>query len=187
MPAVGVRSESLLSVPGRGHIEEQPVLLSVAAISLSIAGFSSVAIAIRHRDPGEWPLHLRLRLQSLVDIGMTALGLALLPIALHYLGVGQDALWHVASLVLAIAVTLLTIRIVTRSRSSTQTGAMGRWYPPLSLGLAVIVVVGNLANVVLDLGMPTSFGIYLASLFSMVGVAGTMFVRLIALPLGEQR
>jgi hypothetical protein len=166
-------------------VELQPVLLVTATLALSLAGFSSVAIAIRHRDPGEWPFHLRVRLQSLVDIGMTVVGLALLPIALFYLGVDEAVLWDVASLVLAVVVTAVMIRIVSRSRSPTRAGLMGKWYPLLSRGVAVAVVTANVMDVVLDLGAPTTYGIYLVSLFALLGIAATMFVRLITFPADE--
>ena len=160
-------------------MESQPVLLSLAAISLSLVGFASITIAIQRRDLGEWPLHLRLRLRTLVESGSANMALALVPLGLYYLGYGEPGLWHNASLVYGIAVTAIATRIALRSATYIRTGVMGRFFPILSLLGILSLVLANLVSFVTSAGMRLASGIYIVGLIGVVVYTALIFVRLL--------
>jgi hypothetical protein len=94
---------------------EEP-LLTIAEISVTLAGFSSVVIALRGHGPEAWSPQDRVGLGNVLGASVAVLVGSLLPFPLTYLG-GSDAwVWAVANatfgtLVLA-AAGFLTYRVV---------------------------------------------------------------------------
>jgi len=101
------------------------------------------------------------------------------PLGLYYLGFGEPALWHNASLVYAIAVTAIAARIILRSAAYVRTGVMGRFFPILmSIGI-LSLVLANLVNFVTSPGMRLASGIYIVGLIGVVVYTALIFVRLL--------
>ncbi len=165
-------------------MEGEPVLLALAAVSVTLTGFASLLVGLRHGDPKDWPLQWRVRLRTLVEGGLFVAAFAFFPIGLYYLGLGPDILWRAASLVLAFGIAARVMRVHSRSwvRSGSQ---FGSWLVPVSLMLEIALVIANLANVVWPIGMPTTFGIYLAGLLGMALVTTAFFWRLVTVMTGE--
>ena len=160
-------------------MESQSVLLSLGALSLSLVGFASITIAIQRRNLDEWPLHLRLRLRTLVESGSANMALALVPLGLYYLGYGEPGLWHTASLVFGIAVTAIGARIVLRSATYIRSGVMGRFFPILSSLGILALALANLVSFVTSPGMRLASGIYIVGLIGVVVYTASIFVRLL--------
>jgi hypothetical protein len=75
---------------------EEP-LLTIAEISVALAGFSSVVIALRGAGPGAWSPQDRFGLGNVLAASVGTLLGSLLPFPLAYLGWSDGLVWGIAN------------------------------------------------------------------------------------------
>ena len=79
-------------------------LLTIAEISVSLAGFSSVVIALRGSGPNAWSPQDRFGLGNVLGASVGTLVGSLLPFPLTYLGWSSELVWRVVNGIMGIAI-----------------------------------------------------------------------------------
>lgn len=150
-------------------------LLTIAEISVGIAGFSGVIAAFLQRD-GLPPLD-RVRFINLFSVVFTTLTLAFAPIALHHLGIQTDRLWMYSSSVMVFAWFInvvvgvrYVIPAIKEHLGAGYGGPMNAITIPSALNLLVQLL--NLSGWLWEPGFPA----YLFGLFVYLYASGVMFV-----------
>ena len=77
-------------------LTQENALIVIAEIAIALAGFSSIVIALR-RGMDLITSFAYIRLWRLLETSLATLLFALVPFALHYLGVGESELWRAVS------------------------------------------------------------------------------------------
>ena len=155
---------------------ESSFLFSLAALSLSFAGFSAVVVTLRGALGGEISeRHLRL-VRLYIEGGLLVTALAMLPALLDLLHVPGSVIWPVSS---AVAASILTVLLLTqfRRRRAIEAGRFPAWVIVV-YALSVIAVAGLWLNAA---GTPfaPSVGPYAVALTWALCVFGFIFVRTI--------
>ena len=81
-------------------------LLTIAEIAVSVAGFSSVVIAVRGSGPSAWSPQDRVGLGTILGASVGTLVLSLLPFPLAYLGWPPERVWHVVDAIFGCVILL---------------------------------------------------------------------------------
>jgi hypothetical protein len=79
-------------------------LLTIAEISVSLAGFSSVVIALRGSGPDAWSPQDRFGLGNVLGASVGTLVGSLLPFPLAYLGWSSGTVWRVVDAILGLVI-----------------------------------------------------------------------------------
>ena len=78
-------------MPGLAH---EGLLFTIAEVSAAFVGFSMV-VGLLSGDSSD--RHRFYSIRDVAEIGLTTLGAALLPVAVHAFGLASEATWHLAS------------------------------------------------------------------------------------------
>jgi hypothetical protein len=160
-------------------------LLTLAEIALGFAGFTAV-VATFTRTPGRWPPVERFRLLVLLLSSLGVLFLALLPLAIAYLGATDASALRLSSGVMA-GFTLVGWAPILRAHAALKVHSPDLSAPRLFLSANV----GSVANVTAQLlnslaVIGPSFGVYFCGLLWLLLVAALQFGRIVfAHPQGE--
>jgi hypothetical protein len=105
-------------------VQGEGPLLTVAEVSVALAGFSSVVIALRGAQPHTWSAQDRVGLGNVLAISAGTLVGSLLPFPIAYLGAPPALVWGVSSaavglFILAGVGTLAFAAVVRRVRPRT--------------------------------------------------------------------
>jgi len=153
------------------------VLLAFAEISVAFAGFSSVvAIFQRGRDAGGAGFDL-FRFWVMLEHSLAALFFCVLPFPLHFLGVGDAALWasgSVALIAFALGHVAVSRTLARRGEVSVVT-SLTRSLTALASVVYAVLVIAQVAN----LAAGASFGPYLLGVALLLLGSGVNFVRLL--------
>ncbi|MEN8184352.1 MAG: hypothetical protein ABFS46_17640 [Myxococcota bacterium] len=157
------------------------VLLTIAEVSVAFAGFASVVVLFQHRDPVKWSPRVVVRLRTMIESSLCALLLALLPFALHHLGLSGEQLWGWSSGLAAGALVLLSSAVVRRSLRFIRSRELSRPFAFATFGVNVLVfgaLVLNAAGVLFQ----REFGPYLLGVIWALAFASLMFLRVVVFP-----
>jgi hypothetical protein len=100
-------------------VEYGDVLLTLAEIGISVAGFAGVVTAFGTRRSGEWTLEDRLRFSFLLVLSLTVVFFSILPFPVAALHVDGPVVWRLVSGILAVWIVIINIiafRQLTRVR-----------------------------------------------------------------------
>ena len=146
------------------------VLLTVAEISAIVVGFSAVVFALQPRSATRAAFAARV----IVELGLSSMLFALLPLALALLGVAEDRVWQFScgSLVLFLSVYFTAYFLRRRRPLAEVDSAVLRWqglYPMVAIGytLSVVFVLG-----LLGVGISAGPGLYVLGLTYVLLSAG---------------
>ena len=163
-------------------MDRAEALLSIAEIAVALAGFGGIFVALS-RDPaaGRTPANTY-RLVVLLCSALATLVLALLPVALIALDLGERAIWSVASGAMSALITTLvviTARYRGRHRDEIREGEI-QGAANVIWVLAALVLTAQVGNV---LGFfPTAgFGVFFSGLTFLVAFGGYLFARMLFL------
>jgi len=160
-------------------LEASDTLLTLAEISLGLAGFAGIVVVFG-RGPGALPPADSLRLVALVGASFGTLFLSLIPIALGFVGVAEPELWQWSS---AIMVALIVPGHVIGALHIRRIAAeMFEVTPVYLLGIGACLLLSNLiAQICNCLGVASlpNFGVYLFGLIVYLGFAATQFARML--------
>ena len=155
---------------------------TVAEIALGLAGFTGVLVVLG-RKPGRFSPSEAFRLIVLLVGSLSALFLALIPLALHDSGLSGLALWRASSLIMAGSI-LVSAGFLVRPVRTFQHGE-SEAYSPIILVLissgAVLVFVAQLLNASGVLGSPSP-GAYSFGLLFFLAAGAVQFVRILFVP-----
>ena len=157
---------------------ESDYLLHLAALSLSLVGFSAVVVTLRGALGGELSdRHLRL-VRLYIEGGLPVTALALVPTLLDLLHIPGTFTWPLSSAAAA-SVFSLVLLIQFRRRRTVEPGPFPLWVVVI-YAVSTIVVAGLWLNVA-GLPFPPSVGPYAVALTWALCVFGFIFVRTIEL------
>jgi hypothetical protein len=137
-------------------------LLTIAQIAMTLAGFSSVVIALRGSSQHDWSAQDRVGLGNVMAASVGTLFGSLLPFPLAYLGWSNDLVWAIANAVFA-ALLLTAVSLLTYA-------AIKRGAPPRaprtfwSFIVSGFVTGAALALSAFDVGLPRGPSLLLAAL-----------------------
>ncbi len=163
---------------------ESDFLLSLAALSLSFAGFSAVVVTLRGALGGEISdRHLRL-VRLYIEGGLLVTALALLPTLLNLLHISAALIWPVSS---AAAASIFTALLLTqfRRRRAVEAGHFPPWVV-IIYAISLVAVAGLWLNSA-GIPFPPSVGPYAVALTWALCVFGFIFVRTIDIFLSRAR
>ena len=153
---------------------ESDYLLRLAALSLSLVGFSAVVVTLRGALGGELSdRHLRL-VRLYIEGGLLVTALALVPTLLNLLHAPGTVTWPLSSGIAA-SIFSLVLLIQFRRRRMVEPGRFPAWVIIIYAG-SIVVVAGLWLNVA---GIPfsPSAGPYAVALTWALCVFGFIFVR----------
>ena len=166
-------------------MEAFDTLLTLAEVSLGLAGFAGIVVVFG-RGRGALPPADSLRLAALVSASLGTLFFSLIPIALHFLGVGEPELWQWSSAIMVVAI--VPAHAIGAVRIRQIASQMFEVTPVYLLGFGACVLLGNLIAQVsnaLGVGSLPSFGVYLAGLIVYLAFAATQFARMLVVRPGS--
>jgi hypothetical protein len=154
-------------------------LLTIAELSIALAGFSGVVVAFTHQ--GVLNSIDRWRFAALLSLSMGAAVVAFVPSILELFGYTGAALWRgssVAFLVFAMVFLFVFVPRLNRAALELDSHAPRAWVIP-NLGLTILTYVSQLSNA---LGWPHSPGpaLLILGLLSWL-VSASMFFGLLVL------
>ena len=119
---------------------ESDFLFSLAALSLSFAGFSAVVVTLRSALGGEISeRHLRL-VRLYIEGGLLVTALALVPALLNLIHVPGSVIWPVSS---AVAASILTVLLLSQflRRRAIEGGRFPAWVVVVN-AISIVAVAG---------------------------------------------
>jgi hypothetical protein len=128
-------------------MEQEAVLLAIAQIAVTLAGFSGLVVAIRGAPPAAWHARDIWSLTWMFGTSFGALFLSLLPLLLASFHLRDELIWTCASFVMSIFVILFSIAMMVWGHKLTKAGhpPRVRFFP--SAARLLLVVSGILAGV----------------------------------------
>ncbi len=176
-PDDALRPPGLLGAHSKNPVDYQDLLLTLAEVSVALAGFSGVVTVFGRRRTGEWDPADRLHLSFMLETSLAALFLSILPFALLAAEVSPRSTWTVMSGVMAAFLVVADGAAIYRYRrlSSDQRMELGRIYGiAMTLGDSSVVVL-QLFNVF----SAQEFFPYLIGLMWLLFGCALSFVRLL--------
>jgi hypothetical protein len=166
-------------------LEASDTLLTLAEISLGLAGFAGI-VMVFGRGPGALPAADSLRLAALVGASFGTLFFSLIPIALGFVGVAEPELWQWSSAIMV--AVIVPAHLIGALRIRRIAAEMFEVTPVYLLGIGACLLLGNLiAQLCNCLGVASfpNFGVYLFGLIVYLGFAATQFARMLFVRPGQ--
>jgi len=161
-------------------LQHHDLLMTIAQVSATFAGFSGV-IAVFRRGSSLSELEIgALQVRAVVELGVMATILALLPFIPFGLGANEPVTWRLCSAIAGVAFFGGFVGAMRRVRLSTGEGASAR--DPTLVGVALTVVGASQLALwlnVFGIASAVAATLYVAALLLALAHAGFMFVRLL--------
>jgi hypothetical protein len=155
-------------------MQEASLLETTAEVSIAFAGFIGVFLILAARD-GRFPPGDSFVIRLIVTCSVGPVFLAVMPLILNGLGVSGPQLWRVSSIALTVggATAIVYLARQLRGLESGEGRALNYGFV-----LWMIAAISCLANA---LGWPwaPNGGVYLLTVWSIIGVAAGNFVELL--------
>jgi hypothetical protein len=155
-------------------MDESSLLETTAEVAVAFAGFIGIFLALTTRE-GRFPPVEAWGLRLVVICSLAPVFYAAVPLVLNSLGISGPMLWRISSSAIGLSGLAITPYLVRKMRVLPR--GEGRSLN-LMFWLGVVAIVGCLANAI---GWPwaPSGGLYLLTVWSIVGIAAGNFVQLI--------
>lgn len=166
----------------------EAALQNIAEISITLAGLSGIAAALRSSRIEHWPPRERLAFWLVLSTSLAAFFGSLIPPALVFLGIAEDSAWSVSCLILSLALlasisgALAQNRRLVRAGDHSPTPLVWRLLVPYLAVVATLLILSTW-GVLLRSGL----GIYYVGLVSFLVVACTAFVLFLRYPAAALR
>jgi hypothetical protein len=154
---------------------ESDFLLRLAALALSLVGFSAIVVTLRGALGGQLSdRHLRL-VRLYIEGGLVVTGLGLVPALLNLLAVSGPVIWRACSAAAALIFTLVLVTQFQRRKAVER--SFPAWVVTI-FAISIVVVLGLWLNAA---GLPfrPGAGPYAVALAWALGVFGFIFLRTI--------
>ena len=151
------------------------VLTVLAEISIALAGFAGIVVALRQRGIDEFQAHELVRFWFMLGLACELLFFALLPFLFHYTDQSADRTWALSSA--ALAAGLLALALIAYLQSRDPVLSMSRWTYSYITGSSAFSALA-LANCLAIKGSAKP-GVYLACLGWLLFFSTSLFVRLV--------
>jgi hypothetical protein len=153
------------------------ILTVSAEISVALAGFSGIVVALRQRGFESWPAHEVLRLRNMLELAAASTLFALLPFLPYYIGASDELTWSLCSLAYSAGLGSWLVRTNLRLRGAIRQRLSTAWLRTYNVGSAASVVL--LVVNALAITGPPQLGIYLIGLGWILFFTFSLFVRLV--------
>jgi hypothetical protein len=163
----------------------EDVLLTIAEISLTFAGFTSLIVVIRGPGRGQWRPIERIAMWLMVGWSLAALFFALLPVLLFHCGLPPALLWGLSSGALGLFILVFSSIMLRRARTARAEPMLPRAGRAFQVSVPLVVVVQLLAAV--DLLLPRGPATYLIGVIALLAFAVFPFVAFLSLIGSEDR
>ena len=90
------------------------ILTVIAEISVALAGFSGIVVALRHRALESWPAHEFSRFRNMLELAAYSIFFALFPFLPYHLGASSEVIWSLSSFALAAGLSAWSLHLVIR-------------------------------------------------------------------------
>jgi hypothetical protein len=164
-----------------------PVLLGIAGVAATFAGFSGVVAALDRRARGDWFPEERFRLMNMVVISLGTCLFTFVPLAEELFGLSKSTLWVTASILMGAfcAVYVLYAIPLRRRVGRSRPGSLPLWSTVvfvLCLCSAAALQALNATAILVERGA----GLYVAGLLLLLVAAGIQFAFLVLAPLSPK-
>ena len=148
-------------------------MYTVAEVSVGLSGFAATVMVMRHREGSSLSSLDRLMVATLIERGLMAAFLSLLPVLLFGLGLSEPLLWAVSSGTFVIYGIWIAYRGIRNRRYIIDTMmSMSLYFGLIGIGVAVIIV--QLMHA-LGVGMQQSAWWYMIGVTWLLVTAGYRF------------
>jgi hypothetical protein len=149
-------------------------LYTLAAVSVTFVGFSSLVIVLRQAMGGEMSRLDILITRTFVQVGFLVAAGAMLPALLSLFRLGEPSVWRISSAVTALPVVLFAVTYPVRRRAASGLRT------PVVIWIDVLVILGFgllLGCNALGVLVPTGPGPYTAALTGVLFVSGWAYLQ----------
>ncbi len=153
------------------------ILLTLAEVSVALAGFSGVVAVFGRRDPGNWSFADRFRFFSLVHSSHSSLLLCIVPFGLLAFNVAEASVWRTLSALFVlynVVVAFLSFRRLLAASPSERAEFTPIVFP-VTLAMIAAVLALNIYNVVVG----ATFGPFLVALILLLVTSSFLFARML--------
>jgi hypothetical protein len=159
---------------GRRSLDASSLLETTAEVSVAFTGFIGIFLVLAARD-GRFPPGDSFQIRLIVICSIAPVFFAVLPLVLNALGLSEPMLWRVSSSTIALSGVAIVAYMVRTMRSLSP--GEGR---SLNYGF-LLGLVASLSCIANAFGWPwaPTAGLYLLTVWSIVGIAGGNFVELL--------
>jgi len=151
-------------------------LETTAEISITLAGFVSIFVALARRD-GSFQPEFALGIRSILIASIACLFFAALPLVLAALSISGTALWRFSSAALFLSGMGIAFYMISNLRRLPN-AQQQTIYVRIALSLVVFSMLVLVANI-FGWPRPPSAGSYLLSIWLVLGVASINFLDLV--------
>ena len=165
-------------------IDTSEILLAFAQLSLGLAGFSSIVVALSG-SPHSWTPLDSFRIRNMLLVSFLALFVSLLPVVLEQLSMPETSSWRVSLVAIGLVTSIVAL---TGLRSFRELSAQERlavrpmWFYSLVATLLVVATIELIAS------FSSTFeaaGVFSAGLLVLLGLSAYLVFRfLFARPAG---
>ena len=160
------------------------VLLALAQISVALAGFSGIIVALRQRSLEHWPKHELVRFRYMLELAVYSIGFDLFPLLLDSLKFSQSEVWKITSMCLAIWLILRIIQTAQIKKNIRDRLNLNWFYVyQVGSGIMILVLVINAA----ELSPLDKKGLYYCGLGWLLFFSLSLFVRLSFAPISREK
>jgi hypothetical protein len=152
------------------------ILTVIAEISVALAGFSGIVVALRHRALESWPAHEFSRFRNMLELAAYSIFFALFPFLPYHLGASSEVIWSLSSFALAAGLSGWLALTLYRTRGLVRKSFPAAWFWLYTFGTVASSLLA-LVNALGLVGTP-QLGVYLVCLGWMLFFAISLFVRL---------
>ena len=158
-------------------MEQEALLLTIAQVAVTLAGFSGLVVAIRGDSPAAWHARDIWSLTWMFGTSLGALFLSLLPLLLTSFHLRDEVIWTSADFVLSIFVVFFSVAMKVWGHRLTKAGhpPRVRFFP--SVARLLLIVSGLLAGAgVVGLFSQVRIGLFILGLIACLIVAALSLV-----------
>ena len=161
---------------GRRELDHFSFLETTAEISITLAGFVSIFVVLARRD-GPFRPYFAIAIRSILISSITCLFFAALPLILAALGLSGAALWRFPSA--AFLLVGVGVMFYMGSNMRGLPAAQRRTtFVRIGWSLAAFLMLALVANIA-GWPLPPNAGVYLVSLWLLLGIASVNFLDLV--------
>ncbi len=162
-------------------MDEINQLLTIAEISVALAGFAGIIATFQFRQPGAIKRGHVLALSMIVNISLVGALFAVLPLIFLNYGIAEQQVWAICSALVAANISTFMFFIWKNTQLKSVAPSTRSAYIFFFV-LAAIIVVLNSMNA-MGLVIDRQFGTYFLSFVFCFFLVGFNFTRLLMLPL----
>ena len=162
-------------------MQAESALGIIAEVSVALAGFTGVVAVFGSREQSAWNPVEVMRFRTMLISSLAALLFSIIPICLYHLGISETQVWSTSSTLLAMFLTINTVRVVRtiHSRDSLDYSDVSPW-PTRIMAIVLTGAVALLILNILGVGFNREFGPYFVGLVALVLLCVITFVRMLS-------